>query len=52
VEGIASALDRVLAEPGLAGRLGQAARAKVQSEFSLDRMVREYEGLYDEVLSS
>lgn len=51
VEGISSALLRVLTEPGLAGRLGQAARAKVQREFSLDRMVREYEALYDEVLS-
>ena len=48
----ASALVRVLTEPGLAARLGAAARAKVQREFSLERMVARYEALYDEVLGN
>jgi sugar transferase (PEP-CTERM/EpsH1 system associated) len=46
-----AALVRVLREPGLAARLGAAARAKVQREFSLPRMVAEYEALYDELLA-
>jgi glycosyltransferase involved in cell wall biosynthesis len=49
-EGAAAALTRVLTEPGLAARLGAAAREKVQREFSLERMVRDYEGLYDELV--
>jgi glycosyltransferase involved in cell wall biosynthesis len=51
-DAVAAALERVLAEPGLGARLGQAARATIQREFSLQRMLLDYERLYDEVLSS
>ena len=45
-ERLASALRRVLSDPGLARRLGEAARARVEREFSADRMVEETLAVY------
>jgi glycosyltransferase involved in cell wall biosynthesis len=50
--GTAAAVTRVLTEPALAARLSEAARQKVQREFSLQRMVRDYEALYDGLVRS
>ena len=47
---LASAISSLLADPARAARMGQAGRARVQALFSLDRMIRETEALYDELL--
>ena len=43
---LAAKLKRFLDEPGLAGRLGAAAREKAVAAFSLDRTAEAYERLY------
>ncbi len=45
-DGLAARVCDVLRDPELAARLGEAARADVQSRFSIDKMVKEYESLY------
>jgi glycosyltransferase involved in cell wall biosynthesis len=46
----ALAIDRVLADPGLAGRLGQAGRRTARETYALDRTVERTAALYREVL--
>lgn len=48
---LARALDEVLGDATLRVRLGAAGRARVQAEFTADRMVDAYEALYREVLA-
>ena len=48
---IADAVGRLLDNPSLAGRLGQAARALIKDRFSVDRMVQSTEDLYTELLA-
>ncbi|HUT35654.1 MAG TPA: glycosyltransferase [Planctomycetota bacterium] len=43
------ALARLLADPARRRAWGQAARTRVEEEFSLDRMVRAYEAVYEEL---
>ena len=43
---LAGALRRILSDPGLARRLGDAARARAEREFSADRMVEETLAVY------
>jgi glycosyltransferase involved in cell wall biosynthesis len=45
-----SALSRLIHEPGLGVRLGNEARRKFYQSFTADRMARDYERLYLEVL--
>jgi glycosyltransferase involved in cell wall biosynthesis len=45
-DGFATALDRVLSNPEFAARLTTEARARVESDFSAARMVRETEEMY------
>ena len=47
---LADAIIRLLKNPGLAQKMGEAARARVEERFTLDRMVTEYEGLYKRCL--
>jgi glycosyltransferase involved in cell wall biosynthesis len=47
---LAAALVRLAESPALRARMGRAARAKAQSSFSAERMVRAHEALYDDVL--
>lgn len=49
-ESLAAALDRLLADPALARRLGEAARARARREFSLEAMMDRYRALYAELL--
>jgi glycosyltransferase involved in cell wall biosynthesis len=49
-QALAQACAEVLRDPSLAASLGRAARAKVEREFSVARMVRQTEELYDTVL--
>jgi glycosyltransferase involved in cell wall biosynthesis len=48
-EALAEALLRLLRDPACARRMGEAGRARVREEFSLEKMVRSYENLYDEL---
>jgi sugar transferase (PEP-CTERM/EpsH1 system associated) len=50
VDALARALERLAAEPGLAARMGAAARAEVERRFSLEAMVQAYQGLYERTL--
>lgn len=43
---LAAAVSRLLADPGLRLRLGEAARARVAEKFTLDRAIAQYEDLY------
>jgi glycosyltransferase involved in cell wall biosynthesis len=47
---LAAAVTRVLADPPEARRLGDNGLARVQSRFTIEAMVREYEVVYDEAL--
>lgn len=47
---MANAMLKILQNPDLAKRMGAAGRKRVEEKFSLDRMVREYEKLYEECL--
>lgn len=43
---------KILEDPDLSQRIGEAARARVKAEFSVEKMVARYETLYRELLSS
>ena len=49
-EGLAGAVNTVLGDPALAGRLAKSARRLVENGYEIDQMVRAYENLYREVL--
>ena len=51
-DGLAEGLYRVLTEPTLAATLGDAARRTAVERFAVERMVRDYERLYDEALAA
>jgi glycosyltransferase involved in cell wall biosynthesis len=48
---LAERLARFRSDPGLARRIGEAARRKVEREYSLDSMLRRYADLYCSVLA-
>ncbi|HEX6883075.1 MAG TPA: glycosyltransferase [Planctomycetota bacterium] len=48
--GLARALQRLLADPALRARLGRANRARVEREFSFERMVSAYRSVYGRAL--
>jgi glycosyltransferase involved in cell wall biosynthesis len=48
---LADAVLGYLADPTLARRHGRAGRARAEEHFSMERVMREMEGLYDEMLS-
>lgn len=47
---MAAAVGRLWREPVVARQLGKAGRARVERHFDVNRMVRQYEGIYQEVL--
>ncbi|MBI4488810.1 MAG: glycosyltransferase [Deltaproteobacteria bacterium] len=49
---LASAILRILADRELARRLGEAGRARVESEFTVEKMVARMEDLYDSLLAA
>lgn len=51
-QGLAAAINRLLANADLRARLGQAARERVIREFSVDRMVDETVDVYNGALTS
>jgi glycosyltransferase involved in cell wall biosynthesis len=48
---MADAIQTLLADPGLARRMGAAGEARVRREFSIESMVTRVSALYDEVLA-
>jgi glycosyltransferase involved in cell wall biosynthesis len=48
----AAAVGRLLADPGLARRLGRAGRQTFEGHYTLGRMAAAYEGLYRELLAA
>jgi rhamnosyl/mannosyltransferase len=50
-DALADALDRLLGDETLRSALGQAARVRVEREFSLEAMIERTLAIYDEVLS-
>jgi len=50
-DGVAEKLVRLIQDPELAGQLGAAGLERVRRDFSLSRMAREYEALYEDVLA-
>jgi glycosyltransferase involved in cell wall biosynthesis len=51
-EALARALDRLLADPDFARRLGEQARAEVAAHYSLERLGREINQIYGELIAS
>jgi len=49
-EALAAALLRLLRDPELGRRMGEAGRRRVEAHFSLDRFVERVQALYDELL--
>jgi glycosyltransferase involved in cell wall biosynthesis len=47
---LAGALERLLADPALAGKLGENARVHVRERFSLERLGREINEIYEELV--
>ncbi len=48
---VAAALERLIADPQLGRRLGQALRKKVEREYSAEVVTRQWEQLFDEVIA-
>jgi len=48
---MAEAIVKILKNQDIGRKMGEAGRKRVEEKFSLDRMVREYEALYEECLS-
>lgn len=46
ISGMAAAIGRLIDDPALRQRLGNAARAKVERRFTVDHMTRAYEDVY------
>ena len=51
-DALAARVCEILRNPGLGGSLGSKARAAVANRFSLQRMVAEYESLYERCLAA
>lgn len=49
--GLAKFTKKILEDPELARRLGEAARNRMENEFSVERMVRAFDELYRKVLA-
>ena len=50
--GFAQFTDRILADPQLAARLGEAGRRRMQTEFSVEKMVNAHARLYQSLLQT
>lgn len=48
---LAKAIGKLLDDEGLAKRMGQAGQRMVQRKFSLDKMVRQIEGVYKDIVT-
>jgi glycosyltransferase involved in cell wall biosynthesis len=48
-DALRAAIDRVLADPALAARFGAAGRARVEDEFTLDRLRERLRAFYEDM---
>jgi len=51
-DALAGALQKLIADPELRRRMGQAGRKKALKEFTLDHMLREIERVYQKITES
>jgi glycosyltransferase involved in cell wall biosynthesis len=51
-EALANALERLISDPGLRKRLGEAARESIVADFSLSKVLSEIIGIYEELVPS
>ena len=49
---LAQAIERLISQPDLARRLGQAARARASTSFSLEKTVERHIELFEQLLSA
>lgn len=49
-EAMSRALGRLAGDPGLRRKMGDAARSRIAERYSVERMVEQYIGVYDEML--
>ena len=47
-ERMAEAIIRILSDRDMAKRMGEAGRKRVEEKFSLERMVKEYQEIYED----
>ena len=52
VPATAAALDRILGDPALAARMGEAGRRRVDDYFSIDRYVERVLGTYERAIAA
>jgi glycosyltransferase involved in cell wall biosynthesis len=52
IDSLAEAMIRLLRDDALRERLGRAARTRVESEFTVQRMVKRLTGIYEDLLST
>lgn len=50
-QALADALDRLLADPALARRLGEAAQRRFSEAFTVQQMIRNHEALYEQLIT-
>lgn len=50
VAGMADRIGRLIDDAGLRVRLGEAARAKVERQFTIEHMTRAYEMVYSDLM--
>ena len=50
-QALADAILRLLRDPGLRQRMGEAGRARVAAHFSIEQMVHKTEALYEQLLA-
>jgi glycosyltransferase involved in cell wall biosynthesis len=50
VEGLANALEQILSDRALSGKMGKEGRKKIQEQFSADIMVQSIDKVYRELL--
>lgn len=51
VEELAATLDRLMADPSLRARLGEAAHIRAETRFSVQRMIAEFSDTYEQLAS-
>ena len=49
-EALAQGIEEVLAEPSALPKIGEAARRRVENDFSIEKMVHDYEAYYEKLM--
>ena len=51
IEATATAIDRILADPASAVRMGEAARRRVDERYAMDRYIERVLGVYEHAIA-